>query len=242
MMDFNESTQQNGGNTYADNGRTDAHNNENVAGSNKMKLAIAEADNAVYRCNDHFLGEIEKFGGTMPTAGVVAGIYTAYCAIEAAGRREQFLAERGIKIHGNTQNECYPIFRAFTKKVHSWLRDRVCKYATVAALARYESVSSNDFPGWLKAHPIEEACEEYRRIKAELEEAKRRAFMVDASKDPEKAPTIPATPITRGHIGLRLGVLEFAKDGSGEFRLLGILPHERNAVMRIVMTAARKAT
>lgn len=242
MMDFNESTQHDGDSTYADNRRTDAHNNENIAGSNKMKLAIAEADNAVHRCNDRFLGEIEKFGSTMPTAGVVAGIYTAYCAIEAAGRREQFLAERGINIHGNTQNECYPIFRAFTKKAHSWLRDRVCKYATVAALARYENVSPDDFPDWLKGHPIEEACEEYRRIKAELEEAKRRAFMVDASKNPEKAPMILATPITRGHIGLKLGVLEFAEDGSGEFRLLGILPHERNAVMRMVMTAARKAT
>ncbi|GAA3846364.1 hypothetical protein GCM10022626_14180 [[Pseudomonas] carboxydohydrogena] len=242
MMGFSESTQHDGDSTYADNGRTDAHNNENVAGSNKLMLAIAEADNAIHRCNDRLLSEVEKLGGTIPTAGVVAGIYTAYCAIEAAGRREQFLAERGIKIHGNTQNECYPIFRAFTKKVHSWLRDRVCKYATVAALARHEGVLPHDFPGWLKDHPIEEACEEYRRIKAELEEAKRRAFMVDASKYPEKVPTIQATPVTHGHIGLKLGVLEFAKDGSGEFRLLGILPHERNAVMRMVMTAARNAT
>jgi hypothetical protein len=242
MMGFSESTQHDGDSTYADNGRTDAHNNENVAGSNKLMLAIADADNAIHRCNDRLLSEVEKLGGTIPTAGVVAGIYTAYCAIEAAGRREQFLAERGIKIHGNTQNECYPIFRAFTKKVHSWLRDRVCKYATVAALARHEGVLPHDFPGWLKDHPIEEACEEYRRIKAELEEAKRRAFMVDASKYPEKVPTIQATPVTHGHIGLKLGVLEFAKDGSGEFRLLGILPHERNAVMRMVMTAARNAT
>lgn len=242
MMDFSEPTQPDWPSTHADNGRTDAHNNENVAGSNKMRRAIGAADNAIHRCNDHFLSEIEKFGGTIPTADVVAGIYAAYCAIEAAGRREQFLAERGIKIHGNTQNECYPIFRAFTKKIHSWLRDRVCKFATVAALARHENVSPHDFPGWLKDHPIEEACEEYRRIKAELEEAKRRAFMVDASKDPEKVPMIRATPITRGHIGLKLGVLEFAKDGSGEFRLLGILPHERNTVMRMVTTAARKAT
>lgn len=241
-MDFSESTQLDGDSTYADNGRTDAHNNENVAGSNKLMLAIAEADNAIHRCNDRLLGEVEKFGDTMPTADVVAGIYTAYCAIEAAGRREQFLAERGIKIHGNTQNECYPIFRGFTKKVHSWLRDRVCKYATVAALARHEGVLPHDFPGWLKDHPIEEACEEYRRIKAELEEAKRRAFMVDVNKEPEKAPMIQATPITRGLVGLKLGVLEFAKDGSGEFRVLGVLPHERNAVMRMVMTAARKAT
>ena len=179
----------------------------------------------------------------MPSSSPCSGRIKAFERVRT--ERELFRSFQGIEATyrcANTQNECYPIFRAFTKKVHSWLRDRVCKYATVAALARYENVSPDDFPDWLKGHPIEEACEEYRRIKAELEEAKRRAFMVDASKDPERAPMIQATPITRGHVGLKLGVLEFAKDGSGAFRVLGVLPHERNAVMRMVMTAARKAT
>lgn len=240
MMDFTESTQYDRDCVREDDDRPAADDSENVAESNRMVLAIAEADNAVRSCNERLVREIENVGATMPTAGVVAGIYTAYCAIEATGHREQFLAERGIKIHGNTQNECYPVFRAFTNKVHSWLRDRVCKYATVAALARHQNVSPDDFPEWLKRHPIEIACNEYRQIKAELEEAKRRTFVVDARKEPEKAPAIPATPITLGHVGLKLGVLDFAKDGSGEFRVLGILPHERNAVLRMVMTAVRK--
>lgn len=215
---------------------------ENIAESNKMKIAIAGADDAIRACNERLLIEIEAAGGGLPTGTIVASIYAAYCAIEAAGGREAFLAERGIKIHGNTKNECYPVFQAFTKTSHAWLRDRVCKYATVAALARHENVSADDFPEWQKRHPVEVACDKYRKIKAELNEAKRCALMIDPKKEPDKVPLMPATPITVGCLGLRLGVIEFAKDGSGDFFVLGVLPHDRTAVMRVVRGAMSNAT
>jgi hypothetical protein len=41
---------------------------------------------------------------------------------------------------------------------------------------------------------------------------------------------------------MKLAVLEFSYDGSGEFQVLGIMPHEADAVIRMVMTAANKAT
>jgi hypothetical protein len=241
-MDFSETAQRGHSRVDGDDAGFYGGNTENVAESNKMKLAIEGADEAIRACNERLLTEIEAAGHVLPTGTIVARIYTAYCAIEGGGGQEQFLAERGIKIHGNTKNACYPVFQAFTKKAHSWLRDRVCKYATVAALARHENVSPGDFPEWQKRHPVEVACEEYRKIKSELNKAKRRAFMIDPKKEPDKAPLLPATPITVARLGLRLGVIEFAKDGSGDFRLLGVLPHDRGAVMRIVEAATSEAT
>lgn len=241
-MDFTESDQHDCDRVHAEDGRCDYGNTENVAESNKMELAIAGADSAIRACNELFLAEIEVAVRTVPTSTIVASIYAAYCAIETAGGRERFLAERGIKIHGNTKNECYPVFQAFTKKMHSWLRDRVCKYATVAALARHQNVSPEDFLDWQKRHPVEIACEEYRKIKAKLDKAKRRAFMIDPGKEPDKAPLLSGTPITSGQVGLKLGVLELVKDGSGDFRVLGVLPHDHKAVMRIVAAATSEAT
>jgi len=241
-MDFTGSAQHGRDRVIADDASSDGSNTENVAQSNKMKLAIEGADHAVRACNERLVAEIEAAGGSLPTGAIVASIYAAYCAIEAAGARESFLAQRGIKVHGNTKNECYPVFQAFTKTSHSWLRDRVCKYATVAALARHENVSPDDFPEWQKCHPVEVACEKYRKIKAELNKAKRRALMIDPKREPDKVPLLLATPITVGCLGLRLGVIEFAKDGSGDFRVLGVLPHDRSAVMRIVTASISKET
>jgi hypothetical protein len=119
----------------------------------------------------------------------------------------------------------------------------------VGALALHENVAPEAFPDWLKRHPIEEACTRYRQIMRERKKAKRddelqRAweFLVDPKKEPGNAPVRPATPVTSGYAGLKLAVLDFSKDGSGDFCVLGILPHKRDAVMRLVMTAADKAT
>ena len=208
---------------------------------------IAEADRAVQACNEVLRDQLEKVGRKVPTEKTVAVIYTAYCAISATGSQAQFLAERQIKIHGSTKNDCYPIFRAFTRTAHPWLRDRVCKYAQVAALAVHEKVAPEAFPDWLKRHPIEEACREYRRILREQTKSERNEhlqrvwqFLVDPRKEPEKAPIMPATPITPGYVGLKLAVLDFSPDGSGDFRVLEVMPHDADAVMRMALTAANK--
>ena len=246
MMDFTQADQHDRDRPQADHDDTEDDGNENVARS--TKTLIADADKSVRSCNDILTDGLVKIGRKLPTEKAVTGIYRAYCAITATDGQAKFLAERQIKVHGSTKNACYPIFRAFTKGAHPWLRDRVCKYAEVAALAIHENVSAEAFPDWLKRHPIEKACAEYRRIMREREKSKRNDeqqriwdFLVDP-KDPDRAPIIPATPITPGHVGIKLAVLEFSDDGSGDFRVLGIMPHEADAVMRMVMTAASKAT
>jgi hypothetical protein len=244
-MDFTESAQHASDRVDADDINADAGNTENVAQA--AKLMIAEADRAVQSCNEVLRDQLEKVGRKVPTEKTVAVIYTAYCAISATGSQAQFLAERQIKVHGSTKNDCYPIFRAFTRTAHPWLRDRVCKYAQVAALAVYQKVAPEAFPDWLKRNPIEKACGEYRRIMRERNKSERNEhlqrvweFLVDPKKEPEKAPITPATPITPGYVGLKLAVLEFTHDGSGDFRVLGIMQHDADAVMRMAMTAADK--
>ncbi|MCK1597949.1 hypothetical protein [Bradyrhizobium sp. 164] len=244
-MDFTDSVQHARDRFDADDIDPDGGNTENVAQS--AKSMIAEADRAVESCNEVLRDQLEKVGRKVPTEKTVALIYTAYCAISAAGSQAQFLAERQIKVHGSTKNECYPIFRAFTRTAHPWLRDRVCKYAQVAALAVHQQVASEAFPDWLKRHPIEKACREYRRIMRERTKSERNEhlqrvwqFLVDPRKEPERAPMVPATPITPGHVGLKLAVVDFTHDGSGNFRVLGIMPHDADAVMRMALTAANK--
>ena len=249
MMNFTEFTQDSHDPFRGADSDPEADGEENVAQQQNLVLSISEADKIVGSCNELVIDELHKFGRKIPTPKVVAGIYTAYRAIEAAGCRDQFLAARKIRIHGNTKNVCYPVFLAFTRTTHPWLRDRVCKYAEVGALAVHHAVSAEDFPEWLKRNPIEKACAEYRKIMRDLDKSKRddemrraREFLVDPKKEPEKAPILRATPITRGYAGLMLGVLDFSNDRSGDFRVLGILPHDRDAVMRIVKDAANKTT
>ena len=244
-MDFTESVQQGRDRVDADDVGSDGDNIESVAQA--AKLMIAEADRAVQSCSEVLCDQLEKVGRKVPTEKTVAVIYTAYCAIAATGSQAQFLADRQIKVHGSTKNACYPVFRAFTRTAHPWLRDRVCKYAQVAALAVHEKVAPEKFPDWLKRNPIEKACREYRRIMRERSKLERNEhlqrvweFLVDPRKEPEKAPIVPATPITPSYVGLKLTVVDFTHDGSGNFRVLGIMPQDADAVMRMALTAANK--
>ncbi len=246
-MDFTESVRHTCDDVDAGDVGSDGDNAENVAQA--AKLMIAEADRAVQSCNEVLHDQLEKVGRKVPTEKTVAVIYAAYCAIAANGSQEQFLAERKIKVHGSTKNACYPIFRAFTRTAHPWLRDRVCKYAQVAALAVHEKVEPGTFPDWLKRNPIEKACQKYRRIMRERSKSERKEhqqrvweFLVDPRKEPEKAPIVPATSITPGYVGLKLAVVDFMHDGSGNFRVLGIMPHNADAIMRMALTAANKET
>jgi hypothetical protein len=99
---------------------------------------------------------------------------------------------------------------------HPWLRDRVCKSAEVAAPAFHKNVQPEAFPDWFKCHPIEKASAEYRSIMRECgkslcndEQQRVCEFLVDPKKEPDKVPIIPATPVTPGYVGLKLGVLGF---------------------------------
>lgn len=248
-MNYNESLQRCVGRDLQEDELQDEHQEEGKNAAQATNETIAEADRAVASCNDILHDQLEKVGRKVPTERTVAVIYTAYHAIVAAGAQTQFLAERKVKVHGATRNPCYPVFRAFTKTAHPWLRDRVCKYAQIAALAIHENVSPEAFPDWLKARPVEKACSDYRRIMRERDGSRRdeewrrvSEVLVDPREQPDKAPIIAATPLTPGYVGVKLGVLDFAQDGSGDFRLLGIMPHEPDAVMRMVKTAASKMT
>ncbi|MCX7321291.1 MAG: hypothetical protein NT113_18020 [Hyphomicrobiales bacterium] len=246
-MDFTETAQHARDHLDADDIGYTESNIDNVAQA--AKLMIAEADRAVQSCNEVLHDQLAKVGRKVPTENIVAVIYTAYCAIAVTGSQAQFLADRHIKVHGSTKNDCYPVFQAFTRSAHPWLRDRVCKYAQVAALAFHEKVAPETFPDWLKRNPIEKACREYRRIMRERSRSERNEhlqrvweFLVDPKKEPDKAPIVPATPITPGYAGVKLAVIDFAHDGSGNFRVLGIMPHDADAVMRMALTVASKET
>jgi hypothetical protein len=210
------------------------------------KDAIVDADEAVRACDNVFTSELAKAGQRvkMPFERAMLAIYAAYCKIEANDCGPAFLAERKVKIHGNTKNACYPYLLAFTKSTHELLRDRVCKQAEVVALARYENVEPENFTAWLKDHPIEAACAKYRSITRDLKKSQRieqlYKMLFDPKKYPEKAPPLPATPLTSGCRDIRLGVLDFTLDTGGDFRVLGVLPLDADTVLRIVSTAAGK--
>jgi len=212
-------------------------------------FAIKEADNEMIKCHDAFIKALETTSRKIeqPVRNVSVAIYRAICTIEAENYGQLFLAKRETKkSHGNTKNIYYRYVSAFTKGAHPLLRNRLCKHAEVMAFARHENVPSDNFPDWLKTHPIEKACAEYRRIKREeykSEELRRFTdAVVDRESEPDKAPLCRATPLTPGTRGLKLAVLEFAGDGCGDFYLLAILPHNADEVKRVVLASAAEAT
>jgi len=84
-------------------------------------------------------------------------------------------------------------------------------------LAYHKGIPPEEFQKWLKDNGIEKACAEYRRIMRELDKAERDKqidkVLVDPKKEPDKAPLLPATPITGGCVGLKLAVVDFTLDG-----------------------------
>ncbi|MBX9847426.1 MAG: hypothetical protein K2Z80_37175 [Xanthobacteraceae bacterium] len=175
---------------------------ENVAAA--AKNAIAEADKAVRICNDAVVTAMDKLARKARYQDVLIPLYAASYLIEASNGRIEFLGQRGIKPHGNVKNIFSPIVLAFTKNAHPLLRDRMCKYAQVIWLAGHENVAPDEFPAWLKSHPTEKACAEYRRIMHQRQKAKHddeqiSRVLIDPGKQPEKAPLLPATPITWGY-------------------------------------------
>ena len=214
----------------------------------KATSAIDRADKAVLACEETVAAVFEQAAdevhGRLGTALVT--IYTAVCVIEHFGGGAKFLADRGIKPHGNVKNPYQPYLRAFTEKAHPWVRGKLCKHAAVIGLARHENVSADDIGIWLKTHTVEKACREYRRIMRARNNSQRdeqmpraNAIIVDRKKEPDMAPLLPATPITPRYAGIKLAVVDFADDGSGHYYLLGILPHNEKAIWRMVSASSR---
>jgi hypothetical protein len=216
---------------------------ENVA---QATFEISLADKAVAACNEIIVVTLNNAGhraeASFGTATVA--IYRAVRTIEASGIGPRFLADRKIKIHGNTRNAYQPYVRAFAKRAHPFLRSKLCKLAEVVGLACHENVPPDEFAAWLKNHPVEQACKEYRRIMREqsnsrYDKATRRIkeLLIDPEKEPDKTPLRAATPLTQGLVGFKLLVAALVPDGRGDFRVLGPLPHEEDEVMRIVEAA-----
>jgi len=217
---------------------------ENVA----QATIVERADNCVAALNELVVATLDKATHNTKKAlrTTVSTIYGAVCEFDRTKSGAQFLADRRVKAHGNTANPYQPYLRAFTRGTHSVVRGAVCKYSQVIALARHQNVDAENFDSWFAAHPIEKACAEFRRLTRKLRESQRddliRRVLVDPKTAPDKAPLLGATPITPGFTGWKLAVLDFASDGSGDFRLLGVLSHDKDAVMRIVLADAAKAT
>lgn len=240
QMNLNEFDQHGAQDYRDDSGATGSARDDNCCSATKN--AIEQADRAVRACNDVVVPEMEKLARKARFETVVIPVYAAAYMIVSNNDITEFLAEREVKTHGNVKNIFSPITVGFTKGTHPLLRDRLCKYSATMWLAYHKGIPPEEFQKWLKDNGIEKACAEYRRIMRELDKAERDKqidkVLVDPKKEPDKAPLLPATPITGGCVGLKLAVVDFTLDGMGEFRLLGILPHDRDAVMRIVAAAA----
>lgn len=244
MRSFDESHQHDDGAPDVEHHDAGVGGDENVAQA--AKIAIAQADEAVRACNEVVVPELEKLARKARFERVLIPLYAAAYVIITTNSAAEFLAARQVKSHGNVKNIFSSILVGFAKFAHPLVRGRLCKYAAVIGLAYHENVAPVDFAAWLKTHPIEKACVEYRRTMHKLKQTRRdeqiRKILVSPKQEPDKAPLMPATPITWGHVGLKLAVVDFTIDGKGDFHLLGILPHDRDEVMEIVTAAAAKAT
>jgi hypothetical protein len=148
--------------------------------------------------------------------------------------------------HGNSDNPQQPLVLAFAKAAGGWARSGVCKYAQVIAVARHHQIAPDDFEAWFSTRTIGDARAEYQRITTERRETQREALiakiLIDPEKEPEKAPILPGTPVTKGHKGFKLLVINVLDEQSGDHVELGVLPHAPKEVMEIVEAAAEKAT
>lgn len=235
-MNFQEMNERNHTGSQAGGDDAECGSGENAA--HATKIAIDEADRAVRSCDGIVVAEMEKIGRKVHFETVVTALYPAAYMLELTNSTAEFLAERKVKPHGNVKNVFSLVLRGFTQGIHPLLRDRLSKSAAVIGLAYHQGVPPDEFSSWLKHHPLEKACNEYRRIIRERQKSRDddlvSKILVDPAKEPDKAPLLPATPITWGHVGLKLAVVQFEPDGNGNFWVRAILHHNEDDVMTIV--------
>jgi hypothetical protein len=242
-MNYHESTAANTDGTQAG-ARPDQSEQEEKC---RRATFVERADNAVAGLKELATNAKDAFFRRSKQALLTAVclIYGAICEIENANGGAQFLADRGVVPHGNSENPQQPLVLAFTKDAGGWARSGVCKYAQVIAVARHHQIAPDDFEAWFSTRTIGDARAEYRRITTErrkmLREALIAKILINPEKEPEKAPILPGTSVTKGHTGLKLLVVNVLDDVSGNYRELGMLPHAPEEVMEIVEAAAKKA-
>jgi hypothetical protein len=242
-MNFQQSIQDDLGRNYADD------RSERVQRDDECCRAtfIPRAEEAVAALNKLAASAQDELVRTSKRA-----LLTAVCLIYGAIRKikdnasgAEYLASRNVSPHGNTDNWCQPYVKAFTQGTGSWARSAICKYGQVVAVGIHHNVPAEQFENWLSTRTIGQARAEYQSIVRERRKgernAKLRKILIDPEEEPEKAPLMSATPLTIGHVGSKLAVLDLVADGSGKFRVTGILPYAGKAVTDIVMTAAEEA-
>lgn len=241
-MNFQQSMQDPMGGNHAD-GRSEHHQRDDKC---CRATFIQRAEEAVVALNKLAASVQDELVRTSKRALLTAVclIYGAIREIKDNGTGAEYLASRNVSPHGNTDNWCQPYVKAFTQGTGSWARSAICKYSQVIAVGIHHNVPAEEFEEWLSARTIGEARAEYQSIVRERRNAERheklRKIVIDPEEAPEKAPLVSATPLTIGHIGPKLAVLDLVADGSGRFRVTGILPYVGKAVTDIVMTAAEE--
>jgi hypothetical protein len=187
----------------------------NVAPATKNVTGdIERADTAVVVVSEIFKAAGKKSGPQLTAA--MAPIYRVAVALTQANELEGFLTSRGIKPHFNVKNPCASILLAFSSKSHPACRSAFCKRASVLALALHQAVDPEQFPDWQGQWPLEKACVEWRNVCKSLRSSPSEevSVLVDVNLEPDQVPLVGPTPLTMGHIGRRLGVLDFpAPDG-----------------------------
>jgi hypothetical protein len=131
-------------------------------------------------------------------------MYAAIVAIDESNGTEAFLANHGIRTHGNVKNPYFLMVSAFADSACALLQGRLCKKAQVIQLARLQDVKPNDFEKWKKLWPIERACEELRRRN-------------NSPRQQKKDSSVPKLA-TRGLTGEHTILVEFSPDASGRHR------------------------
>jgi hypothetical protein len=139
-------------------------------------------------------------------------MYAAMVAIDESNGTEAFLANHGIRTHGNVKNPYFLMVSAFADSACALLQGRLCKKAQVIQLARLQDVKPNDFEKWKKLWPIERACEELRRRN-------------NSPRQQKKDSSVPKLA-TRGLTGEHTILVEFSPDASGRHRLIRVLSSE----------------
>jgi hypothetical protein len=183
---------------------------------------------------------------------VLTGIYTiAYDLAQDEAAREQWLSRGGLRVHGNTVNPHQPVVKSFfPKSIHPAIRHRVCRWAKAIAHCYDENISPREFESYLRKTTIKKAVAAYNRSlrgSDPLHDAEKQLDAQDRAisqilSAPEQASLSEPCPVTIGVVGKRrLAVLEFEPDGSGRYRILGVLAYEHDAVVRIVLASARRS-
>lgn len=222
---------------------------KNVAARNKSLIAVADKAVAAYE------SELDA-AYVSARAKLAAALDAAYAVIFALqgspDERAAFLAERGVKPHGNTKNPHQPLTRALFSKVKR-CRSDVARFAATFALAVTRNVQPKDFLEWLNGgagpsdpqtphvtkHGVDAKAAIYaasqRAPKAAADSATQRedrikGYIQSLSRVSGQTLTLEHPPKPRDTKALpgvrRLGVVEYQKDGTANLVLIDMHPSD----------------